>query len=113
MRPIVPPAPVHSVIRLVGAGGYRMLLACRVIGAILITLGVIGLAGGLAIKANKLSKISENYIILDWTGRDPGALQISPKIRTTIWVSTWTGDLVPIQVIKKNLSGQDGQDPEN
>ena len=53
MRPIVPPAPVHSVIRLVGAGGYRMLLACQVIGAILITLGVIGLAGSMVIRTPK------------------------------------------------------------
>ena len=50
MRPIIPHAPVHFVMRLVGAGGYRMFLACRVIGAILITFGVIGLAGSMVIR---------------------------------------------------------------
>lgn len=42
MRPIVPPAPVHSVIRLVGAGGYRMFLDYKIIGAIIIGAGQSG-----------------------------------------------------------------------
>jgi hypothetical protein len=50
MRPIALPAPVRVIIRLVGAGGYRMFMASRVIGAILITLGVIGLAGAMVIR---------------------------------------------------------------
>jgi hypothetical protein len=49
MRPILS-LPLCAVIRLVGAGSYRMFMAYRVIGAILITLGVIGLAGSMAIR---------------------------------------------------------------
>ena len=46
------------------AGGYRALI---VIGAILIGLVVIGLAGAMVIRPYEVSKISENII-----GRDPG-----------------------------------------
>lgn len=78
MRPIIPHAPVHFVMRLVGAGGYRMLLACRVIGAILITLMVIGLAGGIAI-SNNSSKILNNFEGRVSTGRYPDGQSSKPS----------------------------------
>ena len=71
MRPIALPAPVRVIIRLVGAGGYRMFMASRVIGAILITLGVIGLAGAMAIRPIQENK---NYY---GTGQNLDGTQIS------------------------------------
>lgn len=62
MRPITP-QPKCSIIVRGWAGGYRTLI---VIGAILIGLMVIGLAGAMVIGRFKVSKISENI-----SGRDP------------------------------------------
>jgi len=63
MRPITP-QPLCPIIVRGWAGGYRTLI---VIGAILIGLVVIGLAGAMVIRPLEVSKISENII-----GRDPG-----------------------------------------
>ena len=62
MSPITCQSRVHY--RSVRLAGYRV-LAFWVIGAILIVLGVIGLAGAMVIRPVKVSKISENI-----TGRD-------------------------------------------
>ena len=62
MRPITPQSLCPIIVR-GWAGGYR---AWAVIGAILIGLVVIGLAGAMVISPLKVSKISENI-----SGRDP------------------------------------------
>ena len=63
MRPITPQPKCPIIVR-GWAGGYRTL---TVIGAILIGLSVIGLAGAMVIRPLEVSKISENI-----SGRDPG-----------------------------------------
>ena len=63
MRPITP-QPLCPIIVRCEAGGYR---AWAVIGAILIGLGVIGLAGAMVIRPYKVSNKIENI-----NGRDSG-----------------------------------------
>ena len=65
MRPITPRPSVSIIGELLG-GGYR---AFQVIGAVLITLFVIGLAGGLAMSHNS-NKISNNFRGQDGDGQD-------------------------------------------
>ena len=67
MSPVTCQSRVHY--RSVRLAGYRV-LAFWVIGAILIVLGVIGLAGALVIKPIKVSKISENSRGRSLPGRD-------------------------------------------
>ena len=67
MSPVTCQSRVHY--RSVRLAGYRV-LAFWVIGAILIVLGVIGLAGALVIRPVKVSKISENILGRDLAGPD-------------------------------------------
>ena len=71
MSPVTCQSRVHY--RSVRLAGYRV-LAFWVIGAILIVLGVIGLAGALVIRPIKVSKISENI-----TGRDSAGQVMSTE----------------------------------
>lgn len=70
MRPITP-QPLCPIIVRGWAGGYR---AWAVIGAILIGLAVIGLAGALVIMHFKVSNNFENI-----SGRDPGRVSKIPE----------------------------------
>jgi hypothetical protein len=73
MRQITP-RPLVSIIGYL-SGGYR---AFQVIGAILITLVVIGLAGGIAI-SNNSSKILNNFEGRVSTGRCPAGQSSQPS----------------------------------
>lgn len=98
MRPIFS-LPLCAVIRLVGAGSYRMFMACRVIGAILITLGVIGLAGGMAIESHKDSINFSNYY---WTGRSLDVTQSSGQKRFDYYPGPeWSPNIDSQQVLDR------------
>ena len=72
MRPVSPQPPVFNNRSGYGAGGYR---AWAVIGAILIGLAVIGLAGDMLISPLKVSNNFENISGLD-PGRDTNFSEI-------------------------------------
>lgn len=67
MRPITPQSPVANNCK-IGAGGYRTFLDLRVIGAIIIGLSIIGLAGAMVIDHQNFTKFP---ITLDGTGTRP------------------------------------------
>ena len=73
MRPITP-QPLCPIIVRGRAGGYR---AWAVIGAILIGLAVIGLAGAMVISPIKVSNISETFMGLDGIGQVSNFIEIS------------------------------------